>query len=184
MQENNVMASVEHSALLEKTLNDDLKLGVRAVFEHPWMVCHGLVISMTPRYPGHVLRVAHAVWASKIGLAHDLLFVVGEDIDPADLDEVMWALCTRCKPDRDIIVIPRERTSALWPCLSPVEREAPIGSKVLFDATFPAEWPKEWVPPVSDWRDYPEEIRRKVETRWKEYGFFNFGLPFGREERE
>ena len=97
----------------------------------------------------------------KIGIQRDYLIAVGEDIDPTNLNEVLWAICTRCKPDRDIIPIPRDRTTIMWPCLTPDEREKAIGCKVIIDATFPAEWPKEWIPTVCDFLDYDQRCQRE-----------------------
>lgn len=170
IQENNIMTAVQNSAYLEKVLIDDLNLNVDRVNVHPWAAAHGVIISMKPLYPGHVNRVASAIWATKLFRTHDYLIFVDRDIDPYDLNQVLWAICTRCKPDRDIITIPRSSGNALWPCLTPAERESGVGCKVIIDATFPAEWPAEWVPPISDWNDYPEEVRQRVEEKWPSYG--------------
>ena len=164
------MASVENTALVEELLMDRLNLGVKAVFDHPWSGVHGVIVSMKPRFTGHVQRVAHAIWGSEVGYHLDYVFVVGDDIDPTNLNEVLWAICTRCKPDRDIHIYRREQASALWPCLTPEEREKGLGARALIDATFPAEWPADWVPTVSDWWDFPEAMRKQVDSRWKEYG--------------
>jgi 4-hydroxy-3-polyprenylbenzoate decarboxylase len=129
-----------------------------------------LIVSLKPRFPGHVSRVAHAVWSTKAGRAINLILAVDEDIDPTDLNQVLWAICTRCKPDRDIHIATRTQATSLWPALTPYERQQGLGSKALIDATFPPEWPREWVPVVSDWWDFPEEIRAKVESRWESYG--------------
>ncbi len=171
IQDNNIMSSVQNSAIIGKALKDDLKLGIREVFDHPWSAGHGVIVSMKPLYPGHVNRVAHAIWSMKIGNARDYVIAVGEDVDPTNLNEVFWALCTRCKPNRDIIPIPKDRSSSLWPCLTPDERVKGMGCKVIIDATFPAEWPEDWIPKVCDFLDFNQEIREKVNSRWKEYGF-------------
>ena len=171
IQDNNIMSSVQNSAIIGKALKDDLKLDIREVFDHPWSAGHGVIVSMKPLYPGHVNRVAHAIWSMKIGNARDYVFAVGEDVDPTNLNEVFWALCTRCKPNRDIIPIPKDRSSSLWPCLTPDERVKGMGCKVIIDATFPAEWPEDWIPKVCDFLDFNQEIREKVISRWREYGF-------------
>lgn len=165
--EQHVMISVGLSAMLEKLLIDDLKLGVKAVYYPPSSVLHGVIVSLKQEYPGQAKRVAEAIWASPLGLYSDYVFVVGEDINPTDVEEVLWALCTRCKPDRDITIIQRERASLCLPSLTPEERVKEIGCKILFEALFPAEWPKEWIPTVVDWFDWPTEVRKKVEEKWK-----------------
>ncbi|MFQ5851866.1 MAG: hypothetical protein ACE5JU_14945 [Candidatus Binatia bacterium] len=131
-----------------------------AVFDHPWSGVHGVIVSMKPRFTGHVQRVAHAIWGSEVGYHLDYIFVVDDDIVPTNLNEVLWAICTRCKPDRDIYIYRGEQASALWPCLTPEERKMGLGARALIDATFPAEWPADWVPMVSDWWDFPEEVLR------------------------
>ncbi|MEE8448378.1 MAG: UbiD family decarboxylase [Thermodesulfobacteriota bacterium] len=168
--EDHIMSGLMASVSLENYLKGELNLGIKQAFVHPWGAGLGLIVSLKPRFPGYVNRVAHAVWSIKAGRAINFILAVDEDIDPTDLNQVLWAICTRCKPDRDIHIALRSQTTSLWPALTPDERRQGLGSKALIDATFPPEWPREWVPVVSDWWDYPEDIRARVESRWESYG--------------
>ena len=63
--------------------------------------------------------------------------VVDDDIDVADLDEVVWAMSTRCDPARDIDVIAGTWGSKLDPML--VEGAPPYNSRAVIDACRPFE---------------------------------------------
>ena len=63
--------------------------------------------------------------------------VVDEDVDIHDPQDVEWAMATRFRPDRDIILIPEARGHELNPIT-----DAGIGCKVGFDATTPT--PRPW----------------------------------------
>ncbi|MBI1732796.1 MAG: UbiD family decarboxylase [Gammaproteobacteria bacterium] len=51
---------------------------------------------------------ARGVLATMLGSqGNKLVIVVDDDIDVLDMQQVMWAVCTRCQPDRDVIILPR-----------------------------------------------------------------------------
>ena len=66
------------------------------------------VIAIKQAYPGHArqagLLAAGCQSASYLGR---FVVVVDEDVDPTDLFDVMWAVCTRCDPVEDIEFIRR-----------------------------------------------------------------------------
>ena len=61
------------------------------------------VIAIKQAYPGHArqagLLAASCQSGSYLGR---FVVVVDEDVDPTDLFDVMWAICTRCDPAEDI----------------------------------------------------------------------------------
>ncbi|WP_138494432.1 UbiD family decarboxylase [Paenibacillus pinistramenti] len=69
------------------------------------------------------------------------VFLVGEDVDPFDSDDVMWALNTRFQGDVDIVTIPAVRCHPLDPSqipeYSPFIRDKGISCKTIFDCTVP-----------------------------------------------
>ncbi len=84
----------------------------------------------------------------------------------------MWAVATRVHPGRDIWICPDMFAGNLVPWLTPDEREKVIGARVFLDATWPADWPKEWIPRVSSFEKiWPKAIQEKVLRNWKAYGF-------------
>jgi 4-hydroxy-3-polyprenylbenzoate decarboxylase len=63
--------------------------------------------------------------------------VVDDDIEVSNLDEVVWAMSTRCDPARDIDIIPGTWGSRLDPLL--IEGTPPYNSRAIIDATRPYE---------------------------------------------
>jgi 4-hydroxy-3-polyprenylbenzoate decarboxylase len=92
------------------------------------------------------------------------IIVVDDDIDPADLGSVIWALTTRCNPEDSIDIVRGFLTSPLDPMLPPEKREKRdfTTSKVIINACKPYHWMKDF-PPVNRAGD---ELRKKVLDRW------------------
>ena len=65
-----------------------------------------LVISIKQRYHGHARQVLHvASSASQAAAYNGKWVVVDDDIDPSDIDQVLWAITTRFDPVEDIDII-------------------------------------------------------------------------------
>lgn len=69
------------------------------------------------------------------------VFLVDEDVDPFDLNDVLWAMNTRFQGDRDIITIPGVRCHPLDPSndsdYSPNICDHGIACKTIYDCTVP-----------------------------------------------
>ncbi len=69
------------------------------------------------------------------------VFLVDEDVDCFDMNDVLWALNTRFQGDADIITIPGVRCHPLDPSndpsCSPGIRDHGIACKTIFDCTVP-----------------------------------------------
>ncbi|MCS0495629.1 UbiD family decarboxylase [Ancylobacter sp. MQZ15Z-1] len=63
------------------------------------------IVKIDPQFEGHARQVmlatigAEPIWAK-------VITVVDEDVDIYSMDDVMWAVLTRCRPDKDMIIIP------------------------------------------------------------------------------
>jgi 4-hydroxy-3-polyprenylbenzoate decarboxylase len=95
-----------------------------------------------------------------------VIIAVDDDIDPRDADSVIWALCYRMQPDRDIRTTPG-KVIALDPSIAFSEEirsksERPAGSAVMVNAT------RKWdYPPVS----LPKrEFMERAKQIWDEEG--------------
>jgi 3-polyprenyl-4-hydroxybenzoate decarboxylase len=62
-----------------------------------------------------------------------IVIIVDEYVDPFNLEQVMWALTTRVKPSKDVIVIPNCSGMVLDPSSNP----AGMHDKLIIDATTP-----------------------------------------------
>lgn len=131
-----------------------------------------VIVSCRSPYPGFVHTLSSIIWGSKPGINRPFIFLVGEDVDVTNMEDVIWCLTTRLHPVRGIHVIPRAPVSPLAPFITAEERRNRVGPNVVFDATFPVEWPPQEVPLIVDFeRAWPQAIREKVLSRWQEYGF-------------
>jgi 3-polyprenyl-4-hydroxybenzoate decarboxylase len=65
------------------------------------------------------------------------VIVVDDDVDPMNLEEVMWAVSTRCDPAEDIEIMHKSWGSKVDPLLT--DMSAPYNSRALLDACRPFE---------------------------------------------
>ena len=131
-----------------------------------WSLCHGLlmVIALRQRYAGHAKQALITAAGLRAGDMKTYYVVVDDDIDPGNLSEVLWAMCTRVDPGTDIDIIRNVWTADLDPRLSPAKRKAndlTVG-RCLIDATKPFAW-KDQFPHNNVWA--PED-RKKVVEKW------------------
>ncbi|MDP6560549.1 MAG: UbiD family decarboxylase, partial [Candidatus Binatia bacterium] len=123
-----------------------------------------VAVSIKARYPGHSKQAAHVAAMCHAGayLGRSVV-VVDDDIDVTDMHDVIWAMGTRCDPDRDTDLIRRAWSGPLDPAIDPGNKF--FNSRMIFDATRPWEW-REKFPPVVE----PSlETRSQVVKKWGEF---------------
>lgn len=130
-----------------------------------WIPTHGkglVIIALKQRYGSHARQVGAFV-ASTIYMGR-FVVVVDDDIDITNLDEVFWAVGSRCDPATDIVLIDGMRSSALDPRLSPEKRQKRdfTNSIAVIDACRPFTW-RDSFPAVNKVR---QDIREAVEKKW------------------
>ncbi|MDP2647357.1 MAG: UbiD family decarboxylase [Desulfobacterales bacterium] len=126
------------------------------------------VVAIHKSYPGHVREVMANVWGHP-NMAVKHVVVVDEDIDPWNSQKVEWAIATRVQAGRDVEIVKDGRTVILDPS-QPISKR--VWSDLMgIDATRPEreyEAEGETFPPLAD--PTPEQLK-KVQNRWKQYGF-------------
>jgi UbiD family decarboxylase len=96
------------------------------------------VVAIKQRYAGHAKQAGHILNQCGAGAYMSRYsIVVDEDIDPADLQEVMWAVATRSDPTTDIDIIQRGMGSKNDPMFVAYPYDAPLSSKAVIDACRP-----------------------------------------------
>jgi UbiD family decarboxylase len=90
--------------------------------------------------------------------------VVDEDIDPSNLQEVMWAVATRSDPAIDIDIIQRGMGSKNDPMYIAYPYDAPFSSKAIIDACRPWDH-KDAFPAVAE---ASKELQDKTRAKWKD----------------
>ena len=142
--------------------------GIQGVYSHP-AAAGGFgmtVLSLEQRYAGHAAQ-ALALAAQVPGGAYytKWIIAVDEDVDPTDINQVIWAMSSRCNPVDDIDLLRNTWSTWLDPTQNPPEKR-PYGSKALINAC------KEhrYLPVFSKRTTLRREIYDQVASRWRELG--------------
>ena len=142
--------------------------GIQGVYSHP-AAAGGFgmtVISIEQRHAGHAAQVL-ALAAQVPGGAYytKWIIAVDDDIDPTDMDQVIWAMASRCNPIEDIDVLRNTWSTWLDPTQNPPEKR-PYGSKALINAC------KEHrhLPVFSKRTALRKEVYEGIAARWKTLG--------------
>jgi 3-polyprenyl-4-hydroxybenzoate decarboxylase len=133
-----------------------------------WGFFNGLitVIALRQRYAGHAKQALITAAGFRQGDMKTYYVTVDEDIDPTNLNEVLWAMCTRVDPATSIDILHDAWTADLDPRVSPARREAgdlTVG-RMLINACRPFTWRDQF--PKSN--VFSSEERKLVETKWRD----------------
>lgn len=120
-----------------------------------------LAVSIKQRYPGHSRQAGHVAAMCHAGAyLGRYVIVVDDDIDVTDLDDVIWAMCTRSDPAESIDIISRAWSGPLDPRIPPEKKG--FNSRAIIDATRPYEW-RDRFPAVNA---PSPEVRRRALDKW------------------
>ena len=131
-----------------------------------WGHCRGLmiVIALRQRYAGHAKQALLAASGLRRTASMCSYFVaVDDDIDPANIRDVLWAMCTRGDPTVSVEAV-RSWTSDLDSRLTPEQKASGdyTMGRVLVDACKPFHW-KDAFPKTNI---FSEEEKENVKERW------------------
>jgi len=123
-------------------------------------------ISIKQKYGGHAKRAAMAMLGSTYGYHRRFIVIVDDDIDPSDIDQVLWALATRCDPATAINVITEAWSTPLDPRITPDARAQRnfTNSVAVINACQPYHWKDQFAKTCY----FPDEVRKKTAEKWKE----------------
>ena len=131
-----------------------------------WCHCHTLmvVVCLQQRYSGHAMHALTAVAGMVTGASMYRYYVaVDDDIDPVDLKQVIWAMCTRVDPAESVQIL-KSWTSDLDPRLPPDRRERGdfTMSRMLIDACKPFHWREQFARA----NKFSAEVRERIWEKW------------------
>jgi 4-hydroxy-3-polyprenylbenzoate decarboxylase len=142
--------------------------GIRGVYCHPaaatgWGMT---IVSVQQRYAGHVAQVL-ALTAQCPAAAYftKWIIAVDDDVDPTDINQVLWAMSTRCDPVEDLDFLRNTWSTGLDPSKFPREAR-PYGSKALINACKSHRYIKEF-PATTRLR---KEMYDQVLAKWSTLG--------------
>jgi UbiD family decarboxylase len=119
-----------------------------------------LVVSIRQAYCGHSRQAAYiAAQCQATAYMNRYVVVVDDDIDPTNLDDVVWAICTRSDPGVDIEIMRKTWGSRTDPLLEDPGR--PYNSRAIIDACWPFERLADFPVVAQSAPDYLRAIRDK-----------------------
>ena len=143
---------------LEFTEIMDMNLPREGVFHN------AALISIKKSYPGHAKKIIHGLWGKGQMMFAKLLIIVDDDVDVQNISYTAWRVLNNVDWKRDVVI-----SDGPLDDLDHAASFPRYGSKMGIDATrktreegMTRDWPDELF--MSD------EIKRLVDSRWKEYG--------------
>ncbi len=127
-----------------------------------------VIVSIDQQYAGHAKQVGQLVGQiPQNAYMNRFVVVVDDDIDQTSRADVLWAICTRTHPPRDIDIIDRTLGSRLDPIPYDNEEDLPedggqFNARAIIDATRAWEDRDEF-PPVAEISD---ELKSQVLDEW------------------
>jgi UbiD family decarboxylase len=156
------MRSVMKSAMIHDALVATGLAGLEGVWAHE--VGGGrqlLAVSVHQRYAGHARQAGHlTAQLPAAAYMNKLVVVVDGDVDARSLNDVMWAVCTRTEPGRDIDVLRYTWGSRVDPLRE--QGAPPYNTRAIIDACRPFERLASF-PRVAE---SSRELRDRVIAKW------------------
>lgn len=120
-----------------------------------------VAISIKQRYPGHARQAGHVAAMCHAGAYLGRYVVVfDDDVDVTNLEDVIWAMCSRADPASAIDIINRAWSGPLDPAIHPDHKG--FNSRAVIDACRPYEW-RDKFPPVNE---PSPEVKRRAREKW------------------
>jgi 4-hydroxy-3-polyprenylbenzoate decarboxylase len=121
-------------------------------------------------------ELADVLFHSRAGSLIPKIFVLDDDIDPTNLEELVWAIATRCHPQRGPVLFPGEPVLPLVGYLDKQERRDRRSTKALYNCLRPDHLTADELPKRSSFRHaWPREIQERVVENWHRYGYADSG---------
>jgi 4-hydroxy-3-polyprenylbenzoate decarboxylase len=124
------------------------------------------VVAIRQRYAGHAKQTALVACGAKAGVVGGkFVVVVDDDVDITDLQDVIWAMSTRCNVREAVDIVKGVWTTPVEPAVRPSSRSLSGNTmdRVLIDACRPYQWLDEF-PPVNA---YSKEFKRRLAEKWQ-----------------
>lgn len=120
-----------------------------------------LTIAIKQMYAGHSKQAGLIASQCHGGAyANRVVVVVDEDIDPADMNQVVWSICTRCDPRDDVDILKGCWSTTLDPMAYPPDRRN-MNSRMIIDACKPWNRMHDWPDTVKNTAALEADVRKK-----------------------
>ncbi len=155
---NALRSAIIHNDLVKSGIPD-----VRGAWLHEAAGFPLITISIKQRHAGHAKRAGLIASQSLVGINGKYVIMVDEDIDPTNTQDVIWALCFRSDPEKDIEIIRGCAGMELDPMIRK-PTTAPLNSRAIIDACKPYEWISEFPQAI----EVDPELADIVRGKWRD----------------
>ncbi|MEM7225615.1 MAG: UbiD family decarboxylase [Pseudomonadota bacterium] len=119
-----------------------------------------------------IARLRAVVFDQEPGRWIPRIVLLADDIDPADINVVLWAIATRCRPDQQLLYPDETCGQPLISFLNDEERHTGRVTKTIWNCLRPDDLESAEVPIPSRFETaWPLETRERVLKNWKSYGY-------------
>jgi 4-hydroxy-3-polyprenylbenzoate decarboxylase len=117
-------------------------------------------------------RVAEVAFTGKASVNAPKIVLVEDDVDIADIADVVWAFATRSHPERGEFHYPHKLSDNLAIYLSEEEQHSYMAGKVIYNCLLGDLFPPEKRPVKGSFENgWPKEVQEKVLAKWEKYGY-------------
>jgi len=122
------------------------------------------VVSIKQSYPGHATEAGHVASQTRAGAyLGRYVVVVDDDINPYDIEDVMWAVCTRSDP-QEMDIIKRAWSGPLDPRIRKPTDNYTNSHGIIYGVK-PYEWYDDFPPTALN----SEELTKAVFSKWNQH---------------
>lgn len=118
-------------------------------------------------------KIGHLVFeGSKAGFGVPKIWLMEDDVDATNTNEVLWAFASRCHPGTGEVLFNKESYGNLAVFLSSKEKLSYLTTKAIYNCLSHDDWTPETTPHRTSFQtNWPPEIQQRVLHRWKDYGY-------------
>lgn len=121
-----------------------------------------LIVAVRQMYAGHARQAASiAAHCHAGGYANRYVVVVDDDVDPMDMNDIVWAMCSRVDPREDVEILKGRWSTPLDPMSYPPESRT-LNARMIIDACRP--WGRDF-PAICE---SSPEYQREIVSRWRD----------------
>ena len=119
-----------------------------------------------------VQQLAEIFFPSKAGVLLSKVLLVDDDIDPSNINEVVWAFAGRSHPEHGQFLFPDLTPFPLQLFVTPDEKTSGKSTKVIYNCLYPDHLEREQVPQrLSLGNLCGESVKEKILADWHKYGY-------------
>jgi phenylphosphate carboxylase alpha subunit len=117
-------------------------------------------------------QLGQTIFASHPGWQFPKILVMGDDIDPTDLGQVVWAFATRCHPGSGEVLFSKTKLGEWVAYLDSSEKYTGRGGQALYNCLMHPQAFGRPLPEVASFTTaYPKALQERVLANWQAYGY-------------